>query len=1322
MYQRRIHRINWLLVAILCSSLLLPGSNLPMAHAAPSAGPNVIYNSAINTIYIGSNSAIPNTESITIPALATTLATQGLTNLVVDKGGGAWLLNANIVISTTAQLQVTNATLTELRLNSPPVAPINITASQGGYLLIDHAKVTAWEGNAVDINITNGRSYLVALNGGRMDILSSEIAYLGWSDGEPSGISWRERLNDADPTTGSTGSLQDSNIHDNYFGVYSYAAYDVKILRNKVHNNLYYGIDPHTDSQAFEVAFNEVYNNGKHGIIFSRDCINNSIHDNVVHDNAQHGIMMDRGSNNNTIENNIVYNNSDGIAVFQSSNNIIRNNTVYSNNRGVRINATFDTTDSFDAVSTGNQVTGNKFENNKQYGIYLYARADRNIIADNTIISNTVTGIYIKSGGNLLQNNLIQKAGVGINIVGGDVNNPQGKPPLDPPGQNNIVISTTISFNSDAGIRILGGSNNRIGPAANSAEKRNRIENNGTDGIVMGPAITGTIAASGNQVLGNIIRNNERHGVSIKDASSVRNRLSQNSITGNKGLGIKLDPNAQAGILPPNVTLIQADGNMNGTAVPGATVEIYSDPTGEGQAFLGSVIANGGNWAFPLPNGQDSKLVTAFQTDANGNSSAFFTGKAVNAVYTVGADVNGQTTITVTGTSVSVTLADIKAGLGISNTKSTLIKCGSSALLNEVSSGKWQLNANLLIGTNVTLNLTPQSGVNELQLCSQQNVVASSATHVAVIPSDNAADVASTTVAIDYLSFIYLRTQNGILNIDSVKIHSWDPQTQAVDQNVIDGRAYLLAKYAAAMNIKNSELSYLGSADGESYGVAWRDTNDTTTPDILRTRVTGQVLNSDFHHNYYGIYTFQAQNMLFQGNQFHDNVRYGFDPHDFTHDVTVENNVAYNNGAHGFIISRGCNNFTFRNNRSYNNSNPDAIDQAQGFMLDPGSPNSIFPQAPSTENVLENNVAYGNEGLGLRILGSTLNQVSHNQFYLNDRGIVIDAKSTENIIDSNVITQNRSYGVVTQDTANNNTITNNTVNENGDHGIYLHSNNNLVQANIANNNKKAGIALYSASVALLNNQVLSNTVSGNLDNGLDVRNADDTLGQGNLVENNTGHGIYLSTNASQNSFTHNIIRTNKKLGVLASGAQTLGNTWSENQIYANLLGGIGLTSNANLGLAAPKLLNVEGNVVTGQANPSVAVQIFSDNGVQGQIYEGKLVTGVDGNFAFTFVNNAQTANLTALLIDAQGNASPFSAAISKRGILLPTATPLPTETPAPGETPLPTETPVPGATVTPAPGEPTPTPTTDPSGQGPNPTPTTSAVLGQNLYLPVIRR
>src|SRR5262249_54545602 len=280
--------------------------------------------------------------------------------------------------------------------------------AHGGHLLIQDIKVTSWDGNDVDKNYFDGRSYLLAESGGRMDIIRSEIAYLGWSAGEPSGLAWRLRAGYGGDVPvppenikfGATGSILNSNIHNNYFGQYSFEAYGLRVLHNEFHDNVLYGFDPHDYSTGFEVAYNVIHNNGKHGIIFSRGCTLNRIHDNEVYANAEHGIMLDRGSNVNQISNNIVYNNSDGVAIFQSEKNLVQGNLLHDNNVGVRINATFDSNDVFDGVSTENTILNNTIKDNLQYGMYLYERADKNTLQGNTITGNTGAGVYIRTGGN----------------------------------------------------------------------------------------------------------------------------------------------------------------------------------------------------------------------------------------------------------------------------------------------------------------------------------------------------------------------------------------------------------------------------------------------------------------------------------------------------------------------------------------------------------------------------------------------------------------------------------------------------------------------------------------------------------------------------------------------------------------------------------------------------------------------------------------------------------------------------------------------------------------------------------------------------------
>lgn len=1273
--QLRLSRTLPALILVIISVILLRFHPI-IVVADAAAQPDVAYVSATNTLTLGKSSGQPASESISVPALAALLTSKGFNGLLVDQGSQTWLLKANLVIERSARLEATNATIKGLRLDSQPAAFVTIIAERGGHLLIDGITVSSWDSsvNAVDTTVANGRSYLLALEGGRMDILHSDVSYLGWQSGEPSGLSWRKRFNLDDPTTGATGRLEDSKIHHNYFGMYSYEAYGLQILRNEVYDNIYYGIDPHDASQGFEVAYNKVYRNGTHGIIFSRLCEKNIIHNNEVYNNGQHGIMLDRGTNNNEVYENLVYGNQDGIAVFQSSDNIIRNNTIRQNLRGIRINATFDTDDVYDGISANNQVLDNLIEDSTEQGVYLYARADRNLFRGNRILRSGLQGFYIKSGGNRLENNVISNGGVGVAITGGEYrdNPPQALPALDPSGDNNVIISTTITANGDVGIRILGGSNNRIGPSLRTPvtnDAGNRISDNGKDGVAIGDAINGTVATD-NQVNRNQLHNNARHGILVTDPTSVRNFISQNSITGNGQLGIKVDPNAQAGIKPPVITTLSTT-YVRGTTTANATVEVYVDPgvngrllfasavsapiaaagvdqaaqgyrlsDYEGQHYLGATQADGsGVWEFQFGQAQNTEQISVLAIDGLGNTSAFSgSTKGSNEIsIQIESDEHQQKRIRLKGTiGGKVTLADIKSKLGAADVN----------LLQELPNQVWLLNANLLVDFGVVLNLSPTTGVQELRLRSQ--------------PS------APGKTGIDYDSFVYIRTDDSDLNIDNTKVFSWDAQANGgagdYDRDPLNGRAYLLAKYNSTMNIRNAEIGYLGSEDGESYGLSWRDINDPTEPNVLRTRVTGEVINSQIHHNYYGIYTFQASNMVFRGNKFYDNVLYGFDPHDFSHSFVVENNEAYNNGSHGFILSRGCHNFVVRNNVSYNNRNLSDTSLAHGFMLDPGSPTSADPQAPSYNNLLENNEAYGNEGYGLRILGSNTNEIRNNYFHHNDIGISVEQNSTGNLLIGNRLHNNSRFGLFLQETAAKNSAQANDIMGNGDNGIYIRSDENQIESNSVKSNLKAGIALLIKTGFLppTNNVITGNQVISNGGNGIDLRSANGTLVHGNLAEQNKGDGVYLK-DSTQTAVSENTLRNNTGYGLEANGPTTTQNTWLRNGIYGNGLGVIIATGGATL-LPPPQGLTISGLTLTGTATTNAVVEIFADPGTQAQYYVGR--TTADNNGSFTFVAPSWPAsNITAINTNAiNTNASPLSAPATASLVVTPT----PPVTPTPG--------------------------------------------------------
>ncbi|MEZ4513034.1 MAG: right-handed parallel beta-helix repeat-containing protein [Chloroflexota bacterium] len=573
----------------------------------------------------------------------------------------------------------------------------------------------------------------------------------------------------------------------------------------------------------------------------------------------------------------------------------------------------------------------------------------------------------------------------------------------------------------------------------------------------------------------------------------------------------------------------------------------------------------------------------------------------------VGLDENGLTTIFVDGAGETTTIPEIQTLLG-----------GDAGLLENLGQGVWLLHANLLVGEATTLGITGGSGAAALRLRS------------------------------DETGFVYLRTNDGVLVLGETAVSSWNPTLQTVDENDSDGRAYILARGNARLDIRHSEVSYLGWSGSESYGVAWRDVNDPAQPDVLRSRVTGDVEGSTFHHNYYGIYTHQASQMTFRGNTFRDNIRYGFDPHDYTHDVVVEDNFAYHNGSHGFIISRGCFNFVFRRNVAYENSDP-GDNLAHGFMLDPGSPSSDVVQAPSVNNVLEDNEARDNEGYGLRVRGSNDNTIRRNNFHNNLQGIVLDEASQGNLVVDNAVYTNTVNGIYLRGTADHNQIIGNAVGNNVNNGIYVKSDGNELRGNLVLRNDRAGVAFLperEAAVPQVAGNVLADNIVGeNGIDGFDLRSAVNTIITSNESYSNGRHGFYLTDGAQDNQMQGNSAYGNGEHGIRANGVETRGNSWRESSIYGNGVAGIATTSDANDDIAPPKLTSVVRGVVVGTAVPDATLEIYADTADQARFFVGQTVADENGRFRFTNPNPWPAAMITAVATDLNGNSSGLATAV-----------------------------------------------------------------------------
>ena len=363
---------------------------------------------------------------------------------------------------------------------------------------------------------------------------------------------------------------------------------------------------------------------------------------NVVSGNARQGIgLWHLGTDYNMIRNNIIglepngtrrlSNRVHGMDVnFSASHNIVggllsgeRNLISGNNGTGAEVSHGAETTDNlFIGNYIGTDPSGNasgSFSANGRYGISLKDRIEYNVVSDNVVGNSLQGGIYIDNFGNCCtRNNIVRNNRIGIGVNGGAI------------GNTLFGIMVTAP-------------QNQIGP-------------------------------------GNIIANNPV-GVVVDGNDSDRNKITQNSIFGNVGLGIDLTPQSQVNAndvndadTGPNEQLnypvieVASPSQVTGTACANCTVEIFladsgAGAYGEGRTFVGTgVAAADGKFMVTIVGATSGDFVTATAIDAAGNTSEF----ALNQV--IGTPQPWETVFAVPGRIESENYRIGGSGVGYSDT------------------------------------------------------------------------------------------------------------------------------------------------------------------------------------------------------------------------------------------------------------------------------------------------------------------------------------------------------------------------------------------------------------------------------------------------------------------------------------------------------------------------------------------------------------------------------------------------------------------------------------------------------------------------------
>ena len=373
---------------------------VPAADQPVPAGLDARFDAATNTITLFGG------QNVSIPVLSGAVHEP---NALRETAPGEWLLGANVVVLKGASLQISAPSVRWLKMASGGGTYVSIKAIGGG-IDINGSCITSWDEaeQQVHENYEEGRGFLLARDGATMTIDKAEIRYLGFGEVESYGLSWR--------TEGTTGHISNSVVSHNFYGLYTYEVGGLQVQDNEFHDNVLYGVDPHTRSHDLVIERNVVHDNGKHGIILAEDCVDSVIRDNIVYANAHHGIVMYLGSDRNTIEGNESFGNAaQGININESDGNTIRNNKVYDNiESGVGISQT----------SGDNVVEGNQLRGNQQDGIRLVSGASATTVRANLIGENARYGVYVDSDGGFdLSGNTVfgNRTGVMVRGVVGQV-------------------------------------------------------------------------------------------------------------------------------------------------------------------------------------------------------------------------------------------------------------------------------------------------------------------------------------------------------------------------------------------------------------------------------------------------------------------------------------------------------------------------------------------------------------------------------------------------------------------------------------------------------------------------------------------------------------------------------------------------------------------------------------------------------------------------------------------------------------------------------------------------------------------------------------
>jgi parallel beta-helix repeat protein len=264
----------------------------------------------------------------------------------------------------------------------------------------------------------------------------------------------------------------------------------------------------------------------------------------------------------------------------------------------------------------------------------------------------------------------------------------------------------------------------------------------------------------------------------------------------------------------------------------------------------------------------------------------------------------------------------------------------------------------------------------------------------------------------DGLSYLKITGANGIIvhgriEISGIIITSWDTETNSpVSQTEMGSvpRAFINLRESEGGFVHDSEIAHLGY---QEFGRRGFDLFGEGPSHDLEIR------GSKFHNMWFAFYSRGAYNIIVDGNEYYNNIKYALDPHSGTHDMRITNNYLHHNPI-GAICSDRCYNILIEGNLVEYNTDHGIFFSRN--MYDSIARNNHISNTPSGITVSEspNNQIYNNtiEGAtrsGIRLFnppvpddGLTEGNIVYNNVISNSEDGISAARSHDNILENNM--------------------------------------------------------------------------------------------------------------------------------------------------------------------------------------------------------------------------------------------------------------------------------------------------------------------------------